>query len=120
MGNAPRMPGGGGLKIIWENPAPDEPFSAQTISVPNVKKYKYILIGFRGTSGAISSAVISTSKQGTQYVVCTEHVVFVERNISVNTDALVFGDAIMYTTYGQAASAVNNRTAVPIVVLGIK
>lgn len=115
------LPGGnaGGMKILWENPAPDAQFSAQTISVPGVKKYKYIVIGFRGSVGPIASVTVPTNLVGTKSITLAEHVLFSERNISINDDQVTFNNAVVFTSYGQASSNQNNNTVVPLAIFGI-
>lgn len=121
MGNWPLTPlgGAGGMDLLWENPSPDAVFNAQIVQIPRLRNYKYALIGFRGSGGAISASIIRTDVQNAQYVICTEHVVFAERNITVGEDQITFGNAVHFSAYGSPASAQNNTTCVPIVILGI-
>lgn len=113
------MGAGGNFTLLWENNNQDESFSAQTIYLRGLTHYKYILIGFRGVYGIISSSIIPTKKKGNFYVVAAEHVCFVERNISIEDDKIAFKDAKAYNHYAQDEYSINNATLVPLIILGI-
>lgn len=116
----PKGAPGEGLSPIWENPNPNSEFIAQTILIPELQNYKYILIGFRGLGGGISSVIMHTNVQSTQYAVCSEQVQFVSRDIVIKNNQITFKNAIVFSNYGSTVSIQNNNTIVPIVILGIK
>lgn len=121
MGVAPRIAGRGkGLNLLWENPAPTESFAGQTITVPGLSRYKYILISFGRTGGQNAAVVLATSDTAKRDITMAEHILFVERGITIAGDSVSITSCSLYYNYGSTSGAVVNDTiAVPQAIFGV-
>lgn len=110
-----------GAELLWKNSNPSQAFSAQTVSVPNLHSYNYILIAFSGTGVTVNPCVVlDTSISTARACVLSEHVCFIERNVTVNaSDEIEFSNCVVFQAYGNAASSINNNTGIPQAIFGL-
>lgn len=116
------VPGGsgGGLTLLWENPAPTESFAGQTITVPGLSRYKYALLSFGRAGGQNAAVVLSTSDTTKRDITMAEHILFVERGVTIAGDSVTITSCSVYYNYGSTSGAsVNDAIAVPQAIFGV-
>lgn len=120
MNNDFIFPGGKGLNLMWENPAPTDSFAVQTITIPGLSRYKYILISFGRAGGQNAAVVLSTSDTTKRDITMADHIVFVERGVTIAGDSVTITSCSVYYTYGSASGAkVLDTYAIPQTIFGV-
>ena len=119
---------GSSLDSLWENPNPSEAFEAQTLEIPNIMEYDFILLQSNSiwktnTEGG-SSVIIPTStvkkinntyylSNGCFIAKTNTNTYYTSRNFYVTENSVVF-------SYGKQDGSTNNECCVPNFIYGIK
>ena len=112
---------GGGMEmdLLWTNSSPTSSFAAQTITVPNANKYKFLCILVKvdaGNNGGVYTPLIPVIGQSVTSAVLwiNQPYNYGQRHISYDGD-----DEITFENY-VANSGVSNDVNVPLKIYGIK
>lgn len=97
-------------ELIWMNPAPEEPFAAQTLPLAT-EGFRFLMVisGFAGISGNGGSAICPLGQIG-QNLIHQDGEAAV-RNFTSDSAGVHFGD-------GYRENTLDNRCAVPMMIFG--
>ena len=111
-----------GAELLWKNSNPSQAFSAQTVSVPNLHSYNYILIAFSGTgSTKVGAVVLDVSNQQAITCLLPGAVCITGRNATSKpaSNEIEFSSGYYYPTYGQASYSSSDSYAIPCEIFGL-
>lgn len=108
------------VEELWSNPNPNVAFTAQTISIPNLSRYKLILFETRyhTTAGFIETKTIVNTPHST--LINTNFFGGTSRDIEIKSDSIVFGSGKFYPTYAAGTFNTDNNFCYPNKIYGIR
>lgn len=105
-----------GMKMLWENPSPNEDYKDTSIISMNLKNYSGVIVYFRNTSGDgglyLSSSYIPKGHTGT-LLYTTSAPKQAYRNFTVSDSGVTFQDA-------KSSGSVSNTYCIPYYIYGCR
>lgn len=106
------------MELIWSNPAPQNQFAPQTISIPGLAKYEKFLCVFKRI----------TTQQGVEVTVLTRKTVYVSvigmpaykiavRDFELTNNQAIFTDATLISSLGSGST--DNNYLIPYQIYGL-
>ena len=104
--------------LLWENASPTSAFAAQTVSL-DLSDYDAIMLEYQDY-GSGKCSPIATLFVGMAYRIHMTISHMMERDVTINSNGVVFGDNIYAESYPQAPFKTNNGYIIPHTIWGIQ
>lgn len=119
MGVAPRMAGGSfNPNKLWSNTTTS--FAAQTVKINDLKSYKWLIIAYAPSGLSPLQYMLVKNSPGDLIYLQTSTDTMHYRTVTINENALIFGDDYYYTSYNSSVTKAANTHTVPVAVYGIR
>lgn len=107
-------------EVLWTNASPGSSFPAQTISLPGLQDYDFIIITFAYSTGAYPSlSMLSGTNVGENIGANIPGSVVGRRSCTIQSGGIQFAAANRLTTYGGNATT-DNGVVIPRSVIAFK